>query len=274
MVLFLGGSVLVLLLGVRSMPRVLTRGLRRWNPPHTRRTTRMIEAMHQARSLSYTSRFECGTEGGVLTACAYRVWLKKPNFFRMEMRSTTGEPGGILIGDGTRLWIHWLKGRPQWKYVIESEADRKTRFTSYMTAPAPRGRHSIAHEAPLLGATMGLTVVDASAFHGHVDSIERYLDAVRKAGAEMIDGEDCEKIEVSFMNHQRSWYLWLSKRDHLPRKLKEVVRVTSNFVTHEEWSSVTVDQEIPDGKFAWTPPAGWTEWKLPDEEVSLPLASA
>jgi peroxiredoxin len=71
------------------------------------------------------------------------------------------------------------------------------------------------------------------------------------------------------MDHQRSSYLWLSKRDHLPRKLKEVVRVTSDIVTHEEWSSVTVDREIPEGMFAWTPPAGWTEWKLPDEEDGL-----
>jgi outer membrane lipoprotein-sorting protein len=64
---------------------------------------RMIEAMHQARSLSYTSRYEREAEGRVLTACTYRVWLKKPNFFRMETRSRSGEPGGILIGDGTRL---------------------------------------------------------------------------------------------------------------------------------------------------------------------------
>ena len=87
---------------------------------------RMIEAIHQARSLSYTSRYQREAEGRVLTACTYRVWLKKPNFFRMETRSSSGELGGTLIGDGTRLWIHWPKGRPQWKYVVESEADRKS----------------------------------------------------------------------------------------------------------------------------------------------------
>jgi predicted lipoprotein with Yx(FWY)xxD motif len=159
---------------------------------------RMIEAMHQARSLSYTSRYEHQAEGRVLSACTYQVWLKKPNFFRMETRSSSGELGGVLVGDGTSLWIHWPKGRPQWKYVAESEADRKTRFTSYMTKPAPRGRHSIAHEAPFLGADMGYpAVLDASVFHGHVDSTERYVDAVRKAGAETIGGEDCDKIEVA-----------------------------------------------------------------------------
>src|SRR5262249_9929496 len=207
--------------------------------------------------------------GRVQTACTYRVWLKKPNFFRMETRSNSGEPGGTLIGDGARLWIYWPKGRPQWEYVVESAADRKTRFTSYMTKPAPRGRHSILHEAPFLGAGMGFPILDASEFHGHVDSIEPYLDAVRGAGEEMSGGENCDKIEASFMKHQRSWYLWVSKRDHLPRRLKEVVRVKSDIVTKEEWSSVTIDQEIPDGTFAWAPPAGWTEWKLPDEEVGL-----
>jgi outer membrane lipoprotein-sorting protein len=89
---------------------------------------RMIEAMHQARTLSYTSRYEC-EDWGVRTSHTFRLWLKKPNFFRMETRWTTGELEGILIGDGTRLWIHWPKGRPQWEYVAESEADRKTRFT-------------------------------------------------------------------------------------------------------------------------------------------------
>ncbi len=230
---------------------------------------RMIEAIHQAKSLSYTSRFEREAGGCVGTSCTYRVWLKKPNFFRMETQSATGEPGGILIGDGTKLWIHWPKGRPQWQLVTQSEADRRTQFASYMTKLAPRDQHSILHEAPLLAAEMGAPILDASVFHGHVDSTERYLDGVRSAGAETIGGEDCDKIEVSLMNHQRSWYLWLSKRDHLPRKLKEVVRVSSDVVSREEWSSVIVDQEMPEAMFAWTPPAGWTEWKLPDEEDSL-----
>jgi hypothetical protein len=66
-----------------------------------------------------------------------------------------------------------------------------------MTKPAPLGRHSIAHEARFLGAEMSLPILNPSVFHGHVDSTERYLDAVRGAGAETIGGEDCDKIEVS-----------------------------------------------------------------------------
>jgi peroxiredoxin/outer membrane lipoprotein-sorting protein len=267
-VLLLGGAAW-LLLGASADAAELGAAAFADEPAAHAAYDRMIEAMHQARSLSYTSRLEREAGGLVRTSCTYRVWLKKPNFFRMETRSTAGELEGVLIGDGTRLWIYWPRGRPQWKYVAESEADRKTRLTSYMTKPSPRGRHSIAHEAPFLGAGMGFPILDASVFHGHVDSVERYLDAVRSAGAETVGGEACDKIEVSFMNHQRGWYLWLSTRDHLPRKLKEVVRVSSDIVTREEWSSVTVDQEMPEGMFAWTPPEGWTEWKLPDEDDGL-----
>lgn len=230
---------------------------------------RMTEALHRAKSLFYTSRYERESGGRVRTSCTYRVWLKKPNHFRMDTRSAAGEPGGVLIGDGTNLWVHWPKGRPQWELVTESDADRKTRFTSYMTKPAPRGEHSIAHEAPLLGAGMGFPILDASVFHGHVDSVDRYLDAVRSAGAESVRGEDCAKVEVSLMGGQRSRYLWLSKRDHLPRKLKEIVRVSSDIVTNEEWSAVSVNGEMPEGTFAWSPPTGWTEWKLPEEEDGL-----
>ena len=47
------------------------------------------------------------------------------------------------------------------------------------------------------------------------------------------------------MKHQRSWYLWLSRRDHLPRKLKEIVRVSYDLIMSEEWSSVIINGDIP-----------------------------
>ncbi|QEH35875.1 Thiol-disulfide oxidoreductase ResA [Aquisphaera giovannonii] len=230
---------------------------------------RMNDAMRRARSLSYTSRYGRESGGVVRNSCSYRIWLKKPNYFRMETRSDEGEPGGNLVGDGANLWIYWPRGRPKWQLVAESDADSKTRFTSYMTRPAPEGGHSILHEAPLLGGGMGFPILDASAFHGHVDSIRRYLDAVRGVGSETIRGEDCDGIELSFMDGQRTWRLWLSRRDHLPRRMEEVVRVKSEIITREEWSSVEIDREIPDATFAWTPPAGWTEWRLPDDEGAL-----
>jgi peroxiredoxin/outer membrane lipoprotein-sorting protein len=229
----------------------------------------MIDAMHRAKSLSYVCRYQHEATGRFQSGCTYRVWLKKPNFFRMETQTLSGKQGGILIGDGKALWIFWPSGLPQWEYVPESDADKTTRFSSYMTKPAPPGQHSIWHEARFLAAGMSFPILDASTFHGHVDSIEPHVDGVRGLGAERIGNEDCDKIEVRMIGGQRLWTLWLSKRDHLPRKLQEIVHVSYDVVTNEEWSSVVVNFEIPDSRFAWKPPAGWKEWKLADDDDHL-----
>ena len=110
---------------------------------------------------------------------------------------------------------------------------------------------------------MSMPIIDPSTFHGYTDSLQPYLDGVKGLGTEKVGSEECDKIEVSIMKHQRSWYLWLSKTDHLPRKLKEIVRVSYDIVMNEEWSSVTLNADIPDTMFAWKPPEGWTEWRLP-----------
>ncbi len=138
-----------------------------------------------------------------------------------------------------------------------------------MTKPAPQGGHSIGHETGFLGAGLGMPIIDPSTFHGYTDSLQAYVDGVKSLGAEKVGAEDCDQIEVSIMKHQRSWFLWLSKRDHLPRKLRQVVRVSYDIVMTEEWSSVTLDADIPDSMFAWKPPAGWTEWMQPPIEAGL-----
>ncbi|MGA2063010.1 MAG: hypothetical protein ABSG67_21260 [Thermoguttaceae bacterium] len=243
----------------------------------------MVEAMRKADSLSYVSHYTWEAKGRVLGDCTYRVWLKKPNYFRVEAESalqnkgdilawlknyfrheTQSAPekrGGILIGDGRTLWIYWLGARPQWGE--ESEADQKTRLSSYMKKPAPPGGHSIGHEVGYLGAGMSMPIIDPSTFHGYTDSLQPYLDGVKGMGVEKVGDEDCDKIEVSIMKHQRSWFLWLSKTDHLPRKLNEIVRVSYDLIINEEWSAITLNGEIPDTQFAWKPPEGWTQWKMP-----------
>jgi outer membrane lipoprotein-sorting protein len=241
----------------------------------------MIVAMQKAKSLSYVSHYEM--EGkGFKQGCTYRAWLKKPNYFRVEAEASldvvqsllkaflkdTGGGKGVLIGDGNTLWIYWPNGR--FMYGPEDQAAyEKTRLTSYMKKPAPPGRHSIGHETGFLGAGMGMPIMDPSTFHGYTDSLQPYVDGVKSLGAEKIGEEECDQIEVSIMKHQRSWYLWLSKRDHLPRKLKQVVRVSYDIVMTEEWSSVTLDADIPSTMFVWKPPDGWTEWKLPPIEAGL-----
>jgi hypothetical protein len=61
----------------------------------------------------------------------------------------------------------------------------------------------------------------------------------------------------------------VSKRDHLPRKLKRIVRVSYDIVTNEEWSDVTLNADMPQTLFAWKPPEGWTQWKKPPIEAGL-----
>jgi outer membrane lipoprotein-sorting protein len=234
---------------------------------------RMIEAMRKADSLSFVCRNEVRGKDNVLRVNTYRVWLKKPNYFRVEgsYGDKKKEGGGILIGDGQNLWVYWPKGRPRFYGAAgpteKTDVYEKTRLTSYMTRPAPPGGHSILHDAHPIGA--GLMILDLSTFHGYTDCLQEYVDGVRSLPTEKVGGEDCDGIEVSIMKHQRSWYLWLSKADHLPRKLKEIIRVSYDLVVEERWSELAVNADIPNTMFAWKPPKGWKKWKFPDSQDKM-----
>lgn len=231
----------------------------------------MVRTMRKADSLSYVSHYRWEAKGRVLGDCTYRAWLKKPNQFRVETESAARGEGGTLVGDGKYLWIFWPQGRPRYSTPDDEnyEKNEATRQTSYMKKRTRQGAHSIGHEVGLLGAGMCMTILDPSTFHGYTDTLQTYIEGVRGLGEEKIADEECEKIEVSIMKGQRSWYLWLSKRDHLPRKLKQIVRVSYDIVTHEEWSSVTLNADIPESKFVWKPPEGWTQWRMPRPEERL-----
>ena len=229
---------------------------------------RMLEALWTPKSLSYQSQYWWESRGRKLDSCTYTAWLRKANYFRIEARSADGQRGGTIVGDGTTLWLFWLGDRPH--FSIEDEASyEKTRSKVYMKKAAPLGGHSIGHETGALGAGMGMPVIDPSSFYGYIDSLQSWLDGVKRMGTEKVGDEDCDVIEVSFMRHQRSWYLWVSQKDHLPRKLKEVVRVAHEIVTYETWSDIVVDGDIPREKFAWTPPEGWQPWEFPKAEDNL-----
>jgi len=228
---------------------------------------KMIETMREAETLSYKSYYRWGTEEREYSPCTYTIWMKKPNYFRVETLSR-GQKGGTLIGDGDYLWIYWPRERPYFSRE-DFETYKKTSKNVYMKKPTPIGRHSIAHETGLLGAGMSMTIIDPSTFHGYTDSLQPYVDWVRGIGTERVGDEECDGIEVSIMKHQRSWYLWLSKRDYLPRKLKQVVRVNYDIITEELWSEVTINADIPTEKFIWKPPEDWQEWRMPGPEEML-----
>jgi peroxiredoxin/outer membrane lipoprotein-sorting protein len=225
----------------------------------------MIEAMRKADSLSYVGHYKRETRGMVVADCTYRVWLRKPTYFRVETESLSQGKGGILVGDGSTVWIYWPEGRPQFQQE-EPKDYQATQLKSYMKKPYQAGGHAIAYEVVFAGAGIGMSVpiLDPGTFHGYSDTLQPYLDGVRSTGTGKVGTEDCDKIEVSFMKGQRTWHLSLAKKDHLPRNLKQIVRLGHDIVTHEQWSLVTQDADIPQTMFAWKPPEGWKEWRLPN----------
>jgi outer membrane lipoprotein-sorting protein len=220
---------------------------------------KMIETMRNAESLSYRGSCSASGRGPV-----YMIWMKKPNYFRVETVNLRGVECGTLVGDGDHLWIYWPQGNSP-----ASDDGAQAHASVYMKRATPLARHSIGHEVARLRAGIGMTIIDPSTFHGYTDSLQPYLDGAKSWYTESVDGHECDVIEVSFMKRQRIWYLWLSKEDHLPRKLKEVVRVSRPLVGYEYWSDVKINAEIPDDKFVWEPPAGWVQWTPPEPGLEL-----
>ncbi len=226
---------------------------------------KMLMTLRQLRSLSYKSDYRWMSGGRELDHCTCSVWLKKPNHFRIESVSLDGTRSGTIVGDGQTLWLFWGGDRPHFSSEDE-ESYNKTRSNVYITKPAPPGKHSIGHEVGAIGAG---AVIDPSTFFWYIDSLQPYRDGVMGIGKEKIGDEECDGIEVSFMKHQRSWYFWISAKDHLPRKLREVVRVAHDMVINEVWSDIVINKPIAAEKFVWTPPEGWQQWKFPEPEESL-----
>jgi hypothetical protein len=231
----------------------------------------MIQAMRKAKSLSWTGQNRWKYEERFVTNGTYRIWLKKPNYARVEMtRPGQKKPGGILVGDGDYFWIYWPDGKFRYgwersgKYAEEYEKYQKKFFMKIRT---PVGRHSIWHAVCNLGL---MTIIDPSTFHGYTDSLQAYIDGVKSLGTNTVGGELCDGIEVSIMKQQRSWELWLARKDRLPRKLTQILRVMDKEVVWDEsWSELAVDAEISNDRFAWSPPKDWKEWKMPAIEESL-----
>jgi outer membrane lipoprotein-sorting protein len=235
--------------------------------------TQMVETMRKAKTLSWVSEYQWAAKGKTLGHATYRIWLKKPNYARVEA-TRVGDPGpvGILVGDGDYFWTYWPKGKPRYGWERQgkhAEDYDKYHLTFYKKERTPVGQHSISHSVGALGAGICMTILDPSTFHGYTDSLQPYLDGVRSAGVEQAGGETCDVIEVSFMKYQRSWKLWLARKDHLPRKLAETVRVSYPITTEESWSEITMDADIPNERFAWSAPAGWKQFRVPDVEEGL-----
>jgi len=61
--------------------------------------TQMVEAMRKATTLSWVSDYRLEAKGNTFGHATYKIWLKKPNFVRLEaMPAGSNETSGILVG--------------------------------------------------------------------------------------------------------------------------------------------------------------------------------
>jgi len=221
----------------------------------------MHRALRGARTLFFESEYIWETGGREIGRSTYRMWLKKPNYARLESRSRDGAKTGVLILDGRAMWVFWPNGRP---YIHESDsiANARDDRKSYLRKDGANGSHSIARETSVLGTGMSMTILDPSIFLGGPDLMDALLESVKNAGSGNLDGEVCDVIEASYMGGERTRVFWISRHDHLPRKLEETIRVKRDIVVREHWRSVVVNGPISNDLFFWKPPVGWAEYRL------------
>ncbi len=226
---------------------------------------KMIETIYRAESLSYQS--VCSGPGAKYRSSTYEILLKKPNYFRVET-SNFMSGHSTLVGDGENLWFYWKGVRPFSAYE-DSDSYEKTRANVYIKKATPIGRYSIREQINMFGMAWFGIIFDPSIFHGNTDSLTPYIDGIRSRGTDYVNNEECEVIEVSFMKAHLTRYFWISRKDHLPLKIKEIVRLANNKVEVEEFSDMTLNARIPQQKFTWSPPDGWRQWEKPGPDDIL-----
>jgi len=232
---------------------------------------RMVQALREAETLYFESEYRYGFEDAPWEPVTYRAWLKKPNCARLEAW-VNGTLEGVLVGDGEHFTTYWPGGRPRKWRQTDEEYERTCREV-YLQKPSPPGRHSLAHETMWLAGPMMMTIIDLSTFHGYTDSLQPTMDGVTSLGAQLLDGREHDGIRVGFMGGQRTWDLWLSPDDHLPRRLRQTVHAYRDITTDEIWSEVKTNEDMCVGElFSWTPPEGWREWQSPATDL-LPLGT-
>lgn len=268
-------SMVVLLVVGASTSNGFCQGFLQLSGTQAKPLAEVIDAFRKPESLYYESDYKwtwSHADEQFTSHFKYRCWLKKTNLFRVEiMEAGSGDIKGVLVGDGERQWFYWPNGRPKFQWEDRDDfakAYERNKLTSYRTKLAPLGQHSISHEVTNVGG-MFLTVFDPSTFHGHVDSLLAILDGVKRAGDMKVNGHDCEVIDASFSKKQRSWRLVVSKSDSLPRKLTAKHDREAGMTIEETWSDVAVGISIPNSRFQWEPPAGWTELKEPPIEAGF-----
>ncbi len=227
---------------------------------------KMIDSMRRAKTLSFKGRYRMTfNDGGPESpACTYRVWMKKPNYFRVETVNGKGKKAGTLVGTGDCAYTYWPGDRPYIGGEDKAEYE-KTKSNVYMKHETPLGYHSIGHLTHRACHEILVMLVDPSVFHGYTDCLDPYISAIRWLRTEMVADEMCDVIEVCMKDLNRTKILWLSRRDHLPRKAQDA----GDLPVNESWSNVIVDAGIPTSRFNWSPPQGYRQWTMSKDRNRL-----
>lgn len=226
---------------------------------------KMIKTIENAKTLYYESIYWFGPEGtetGEKTT--YRLWLKKPHFAKLEA-SVNNRIKGTCVVDGDYQWIYW--GHKE--LTFDAESFDKFNNTTYMQNAVHEGYYMSSRIAQELQAYMATLIFDPNIFFSGYDHWEDITDGVRSRGTEVVNGEMCDILEVSYLDNERSKYFWISQNDHLPRKLVEIVRMDVNLIIKEVWSNVFINMDIPSAIFSWSPPDGWIQYFYPELKENL-----
>ena len=193
----------------------------------------LLQTLQKAQSLSYRCRASLAVKGERRRGMErYYVRLKKPNYSRIDFELQYDDPKwvefshnrgsqSVLVGDGKTFWIYWPKGRPHFD-CEDTDLYEKTYLNSYFKDSATSDKASLWQEMGHMGG--GFPCLDLSLFHGRKTQVQWCSDAVRSRGVEKVGGEDCDKLKVVAFDDHR-WTFWLSKTDHLPRKVEYLFHV-------------------------------------------------
>jgi peroxiredoxin/outer membrane lipoprotein-sorting protein len=233
---------------------------------------KMNESFQNANSIYFESVVWNGREGETHNKAYYRAWLKKSDLARIEAIKDS-RVTGTLVCDGKYFWIYWGGKRVPFDSVnLELYGTQK-----YMRLPAYQGDYkSLSRQVTFLQANMPGLAYELGWFRGGYEKLNAILDGVRSIGVETVNGELCDIIEVSIQKNYMSRFYWVSRDDHLPRKICQVVRSNETYMYNELWSNVFVNANIPDVLFKWKPPSDWTQHIEPawEEDLLKPGANA
>jgi len=226
---------------------------------------KMNESFQNANSIYFESVIWNGREGETHNKANYRAWLKKPDLARIEAIKD-GRVTGTLVCDGKYFWIYWRgKQTPFDSENLELYGNKK-----YMQRPAYQGDNkSLSHQTTLLQANIPTLAYELSWFKGGYEKLNIVLDGVRGIGSETVNGEICDIIEASLQKNYLSSFFWVSRNDHLPRKISQVVRADETYILNELWSNVHINVNIPSVLFQWKPPSDYTQYFEPEWEANL-----